>query len=85
MYTLNAKLWFALYGAAFIVLLGLILSDVPLWVWATWSAAYMLFAVVTDPEPRNARATFSATCGCARCDRMRARHKRRSTDVKDTG
>ena len=77
------KLWYSLYAAAFVVLITLGLSEAPRWAWWSWAALYMLFAVVTDPSPRNVRATsYSARCGCVRCMSMRARHTRRSTDVK---
>lgn len=78
------KWWFGLYAAAFLVLMTLGLSDLPGWVWWSWAMLYMLFAVVTDPAPRRS-AKVRAGCECAPCVRMRARHKRRSTDVKDAG
>jgi hypothetical protein len=86
MYTINRKLWFGLYVAAFVVLLALSMSGMPTWLWFGWAAAYMLFAVVTDPSPRNSATRAVAGCGCERCDRMRARHARkarRSTDPKN--
>ncbi len=79
------KLWFSLYAAAFVVLMTLGLSETPRWVWWSWAALYMLFAVVTDPAPRATPLRASRSCDCSRCERLRARHTRRRTDVKDAG
>lgn len=84
MYVLPRKLWFGLYVVAFAIMLALSMSGAPTWLWLGWGAVYMLFAVVTDPAPRRT-ATVRAGCDCARCETMRARHARRSSDVKDAG
>lgn len=84
MYELPRKMWFTTYAAVWALLMVVFLTDRPLWVCVIASVLALGFVGFTDPAPRRVE-TVRAGCDCVRCEQMRARHTRRSTDVKDVG
>ncbi|AKA61727.1 hypothetical protein SEA_YDN12_60 [Streptomyces phage YDN12] len=82
MYEMPRKLWIATYVAVWVIVVTIFATGQPMWVCVIASALSLAFVGFTDPAPRSFELV-RAGCDCARCDRMRGRHKRRSTDVKD--
>lgn len=83
MYFINRKLWFASYVAIWALVLAAFQTDQPTWVCIVLSVVVLSFIGFTDPAPRNDVETVRRDCACLRCERMRARHNRRRTDLKN--
>lgn len=77
--------WFVTYILVWLLTMAALILDAPYWVSALLGAALLAGSLATTPAPRNVAPRVSRTCGCARCDRMRARHTRRRTDATDVG